>query len=49
MRKHKNYPDEQKVKVVLEVLREERTINEIASEYEVHPKKHSTMEKTVFS
>jgi transposase-like protein len=38
MRKHKNYPDEQKVKIVLEVLREERTINEIASEYEVHPK-----------
>jgi transposase-like protein len=38
MRKHKQYTDEQRTKIILEVLREERTINEIASEYGVHPK-----------
>jgi len=32
----KNYPDELKIKVVLEVLREELTLVEIASKYQVH-------------
>ena len=37
MGKRKQYSAEFKTKVVLEVLREEKTINEIASLYEVSP------------
>ena len=37
MRKYKKHTDEEKVKIVLEVLREQQTINEIATKYEVHP------------
>ena len=33
----KKYPDELRKKIILEVLREESTIAEIASKYEVHP------------
>ena len=36
MKRNAHTPDE-KAKMVLEVLRGERTINEIASEHEVHP------------
>ena len=38
MRKYKKNTDEEKVKIILEVLREDQTINEIAARYEVHPK-----------
>jgi len=37
MEKRRNFKPEEKAKVVLEVLREERTLTEIAAEYEVHP------------
>lgn len=37
MRKRKRYKPEFKTKAVLEVLREEGTINEIASRYEISP------------
>ena len=38
MRKYKRHTDEEKTKIILKVLKEEQTINEIASKYEVHPK-----------
>ncbi|OFY28681.1 MAG: hypothetical protein A2X09_17430 [Bacteroidetes bacterium GWF2_43_11] len=34
----KHYNDEFKAKVVLELLKEEQTLNEVASKYGVHPK-----------
>ena len=37
MKKRKQYSAAFKAKVVLEVLKEEKTIAEIASQYEVHP------------
>ena len=37
MKQRKHYTDEFKTKVVLEALREEITLNELASKYEVHP------------
>ncbi|MNO15539.1 Transposase [compost metagenome] len=37
MRKRTNYPAEFKTKVVLEVLAEELTVNQIATKYEVSP------------
>lgn len=37
MNKRRNFTPEQKAKTVLEVLREEKTLNEIAAEYEIHP------------
>jgi Transposase. len=37
MNKRRNFTPEQKAKIVLEVLREEKTLNEIAAEYELHP------------
>jgi transposase-like protein len=37
MEKRNRYTPEFKTKVVLEVLREEQTVNEIASKYEVSP------------
>jgi transposase-like protein len=37
MNKRRNFTPEQKAKIVLEVLREEKTLNEIAAEYEIHP------------
>jgi transposase len=37
MEKRNRYTPEYKTKVVLEVLREEQTVNEIASKYEVSP------------
>lgn len=37
MEKRRRYTPEQKAKIVIEVLREERTLNEIAAEYEIHP------------
>ena len=37
MRKVKNYADEFKTKVVLEILREEQSISEIGSKYQIAP------------
>jgi transposase-like protein len=37
MNKRRNFTPEQKAKITLEVLREEKTLNEIAVEYEIHP------------
>jgi len=37
MEKRRYFTAEQKAKIVMEVIREERTLNEIAAEYEVHP------------
>lgn len=37
MEKRRTFTPELKAQIVLEVLREERTLNEIAAEYEVHP------------
>jgi transposase len=37
MEKRRVFTPEQKAKIVLEVLREEKTLNEIAAEYGVHP------------
>ena len=37
MEKRRRYTSEKKAKIVLEVLQGERTIAEIASEYEIHP------------
>ena len=37
MEKRRNFTPEEKAKIVIEVLREERTLNEIAAEYEIHP------------
>ena len=37
MEKRRIFKPEEKAKIVLEMLREEKTIAEIASEYEVHP------------
>jgi transposase len=37
MNKRRSFTPEQKSKIVIEVLREEKTLNEIAAEYEIHP------------
>ena len=37
MEKRRNFTPEQKAKIVIEVLREEKTLTEIAAQYEVHP------------
>jgi len=37
MEKRRNFTAEQKAKIVIEVLREERTLNEIAAEHGIHP------------
>lgn len=37
MEKRRNFKLEEKAKIVMEVLREDRTLNEIAAENEVHP------------
>jgi transposase-like protein len=37
MKKRRKFTPEQKANIVLEVLREEKTLTEIAAEYEVHP------------
>ena len=43
----KNYTSDYKTKLILEVLREEETINEIASKYGVHPNQLSRWKKAV--
>lgn len=37
MKKRRNFTSEQKAKIILEVLREEKTLNAIAAEYEINP------------
>jgi len=37
MEKRRNFKPEQKAKIILEVLREEKSLSEIAAEYEIHP------------
>jgi transposase len=37
MEKRRRFAPEEKAKIVLEMLREERTVAEIAAEYEIHP------------
>jgi len=37
MEKRRKFTPEEKAKIVIEVLREEKTLNEIAAEHEVHP------------
>jgi len=37
MEKRRNFTPEQKAKIVMEVLREEKTLNAIAAEYEINP------------
>lgn len=37
MEKRRVFTPEKKASIVLEALREERTLNEIAAEYEIHP------------
>lgn len=43
----KTYTSEFKAKVVLEVLREEQTVAQIAAKYEVHPNQLARWKKTV--
>ena len=43
----KKYSSEFKAKVAIEAIREQRTINEIASEYGVHPTQVSLWKKEV--
>jgi len=37
MEKRRNFKPEEKAKNVIEILKEEKTLNEIAAEYEIHP------------
>ena len=37
MEKRSHFTPKEKAKIVIEVLREEKTLNEIAAEYEIHP------------
>ena len=42
----KKHSKQEKAKIVLELLREEKTLNQIASEYGVHPSQLSQWKKT---
>ncbi len=37
MEKRRNFKPEEKAKTVIEILKDEKTLNEIAAEYEIHP------------
>jgi transposase-like protein len=37
MKKRKSYPPELKTEIVLKILKEEKSISQLASEYEIHP------------
>jgi len=43
--KRKTHSKQEKARIVLELLREEKTINQIATEYEVHPTQLSQWKK----
>ena len=47
--KHKNFTNAMKVKVVLEVLRGQKTMTAIASEYGIHPNQLTKWKKQVLS
>ena len=49
MEKRRNFTPEQKAKIVLEVLREEKTLNEVAAMYEVHPNQLSRWKAELLS
>jgi transposase-like protein len=42
----KKYTKQEKAKIVLELLREEKTVNQIAAEYGVHPTQLAQWKKT---
>ena len=44
-RKRRSYPVELKAKVALEALREEATMTELASRYDVHPNLNRELEE----
>jgi putative transposase len=48
-KKRRNFTADFKAKLVLELLEDDKTLNEIASKYNITSKKPTTMEKTVFS
>jgi putative transposase len=43
----KNYTKEYKAKIVIELLREEETISQIAAKYEIHPNQLTRWRKSV--
>ncbi|MCL1917924.1 MAG: transposase [Peptococcaceae bacterium] len=45
MKKRRQYTSEFKVKVILEVLREEQTLGEIASKHEINPNQLATWKR----
>ena len=45
MEKRRKYTSEFKVKIILEVLREEQTLSEIASKYEINPNQLATWKR----
>lgn len=49
MRQRRRFDDEFKAKVALEALKEEKTLQELAEEYEVHPNQINTWKKQLLS
>lgn len=45
MRQRRRFDDEFKAKVALEALKEEKTLQELAEEYEIHPNQISSWKK----